>query len=291
MALLTAIRRGCNDDCSQYLIVKGKANMLYITTCQAENTFAITRQLAAYLSAQIDETVHCVDEISWEERYRRLDAGEIDIGWICGYPYILRAAAPDARLALLAAPVMAGERYQSRPCYFSDVVVQMHSPYQQFQDLRGLTWAVNEPGSHSGYNVTRYHLAQLEETDGYFGRVVASGGHMRSINQVLAGEVDASAIDSTVWEWAQSQQPALTDQLRVIETIGPSPIPPLVIQNRVPAALVDHIRTLLLHLHEDTHGRDLLAQAGLKKFTAVTDADYDPIRTMAQEAARVTWAI
>jgi len=170
-------------------------------------------------------------------------------------------------------------------------VVQMHSPYQQFQDLRGVTWAVNEPGSHSGYNVTRYHLAQLGETDGFFGQVVASGGHMRSINQVLAGEVDASAIDSTVWEWAQTQQPALTSRLRVIETIGPSPIPPLVIQKSVPAALADHIRTLLLHLHEDIHGRDLLAQAGLKQFTAVTDADYDPIRHMAQEAARVTWAI
>jgi phosphonate transport system substrate-binding protein len=261
--------------------------VLTITTCQAANTFAVTHHLADYLSAQLGMAVRCVDDVSWEERYRLLDAGEIDVGWICGLPYTVRANQPDAQLELLAAPVMVGARYEARPFYFSDVIVPADSPYQQFLDLRGASWAYNEVGSHSGYNVTYYYLAQLGESSGFFGQAVASGGHMLSLQMVVAGHVDASAIDSTVLAWALAQRPSLAPQLRIIATIGPSPIPPLVIQKHVPTALANQIRTLLLGLHEHEDGRRLLASGDLLRFTAVTDKDYDPIRHMTQQASTI----
>jgi hypothetical protein len=54
--------------------------VLTITTCQAANTFAVTHHLADYLSAQLGMAVRCVDDVSWEERYRLLDAGETSRG-------------------------------------------------------------------------------------------------------------------------------------------------------------------------------------------------------------------
>jgi phosphonate transport system substrate-binding protein len=66
-----------------------------------------------------------------------LDAGEIDVGWICGLPYTVRANQLDAQLELFAAPVMVGARYEARPFYFSDVIVPADSPYPQCLDLRG----------------------------------------------------------------------------------------------------------------------------------------------------------
>ena len=172
---------------------------LTLATCQAGNTVPISRALARYLRQRLGQPVRFLDGADWRASYAAIAAGEIDIGWICGRPYVELLAA-GAPISLLAAPVMAGARYGGRPIYFSDVVVRRDSRFQSFADLRGASWATNEPGSQSGYHVTRYHLARLGEMGRYFGRAVASGGHARSLQMVLAGEVDASAIDSTVLE-------------------------------------------------------------------------------------------
>jgi phosphonate transport system substrate-binding protein len=91
-----------------------------------------------------------------------------------------------------------GACYKDRPVYFSDVVVRRDSKFHTFADLRGASWAYNEPGSHSGYNVVGYHLATLGEGSGYFGQVVESGAHQVSLQMILDGRIDASAIDSLV---------------------------------------------------------------------------------------------
>ena len=258
--------------------------MMHITTCQAENTFEITRRLADYLVEQLRLPVACVEDISWKERYRLIEAGEMDMGWICGRPYLAYADRSHPSIELLAAPVMQGDRYAAHPIYFSDVVVRADSPFQRFADLRGASWAYNEPGSHSGYGITCYHLARMGETNRFFGKTVGSGAHMRSLQMVLDGEIDASAIDSTVLEWALRERPFLTPHLRIIDTIGPSPIPPLVIQKNLPADLKQTIRHLLLHMHEEENGRFILNSGQLARFVQVHDQDYDPIRKMNQVA-------
>jgi phosphonate transport system substrate-binding protein len=256
---------------------------LTLATCQAGNTFPISRALAAYLSEQLGRPVRFLDGPDWRAAYAGIAAGRIDVGWICGRPYVelLTAGTP---LSLLAAPVMAGARYDGRPVYFSDVVVRRDSRFHSFADLRGASWAYNEPGSHSGYHVTRYHLAQLGETGRYFGRIVGSGSHARSLELVLSGEIDASAIDSTVLEWAIAHDPTLAQRLRVIDTLGPSPSPPLVVAGERGRALREPLRVALLALPETAGGQALLALGGLARFAAVEDGDYDPIRTMAKVA-------
>lgn len=258
-----------------------------LATCQADNTVPISRALAGYLSACLARPVRFLEGADWREAYGAIAAGRIDVGWICGRPYVdlLAAGAP---FALLAAPVMAEARYGGRPIYFSDVVVGRDSRFHSFADLRGASWAYNEPGSQSGYHVTRTHLARLGETGRYFGRAVASGGHARSLQMVLAGEIDASAIDSTVLEWAVAHDPVLAERLRVIETLGPSPIPPLVVAGEKGLALREPLRAALLALPETADGRAILALGGLARFVMVKDGDYDAIREMkavAQHAA------
>jgi hypothetical protein len=40
-------------------------------------------------------------------------------------------------------------------------------------------------------------------------------------------------------------------------------------------------------MHEDAHGRRILRSAGIARFVAVSDSDYDPLRRMTAEAAVV----
>lgn len=260
---------------------------LTLTMCQAPNAEPTCRAIAHTLGQRLGQPVRFVDDIPWPERLAGLESGEIDIGWVCGAYYVDWADRPDPTIELLAAPVMLGDRYADRPVYFSDVVVAAASPYRRFDDLRRARWAFNEPGSHSGHGVVRYHLATVGETWDYFACALASGAHQRSLQMILAGEIDASAIDSTVLETELRQQPDLAARIRVIAALGPSPIPPWIIQRRLPAELRDQLRRLFATMHHDPAGRALLSAGQMARFATVSDRDYDEIRRMRRLAEAI----
>src|SRR5690606_8527649 len=138
-----------------------------------------------------------VDDIPWQQREQWLDDGRAQLGWLCGLPYVWKADGDrQKRLELLAAPVMQAPRYGAQPVYFSDVVVRLDSPFWAFAGLRGARWAYNERGSHSGYLITRYNLARQGLDGDFFGDVVCAGSHQQALTLLLAGEIDATAIDS-----------------------------------------------------------------------------------------------
>ena len=254
----------------------------------AENTELFCQKVAGYLHAKLGIRTDYVSGIPWQERERLFDEGQIHILWLCGLPYVDKADLRESEMELLAVPVPAGSRYEGRPVYFSDVVVRRDSPFQTFAELRGTVWAYNEPRSHSGYNIVRAYLFERGETRGFFGRVVESGAHHISFEMILDGGVDGAAIDSTVLEWLLCRNASLSERIRVIQTFGPSPIPPWVVATRVPESTRRRLRTLFLQMSEDPEGRPILDRGGLVRFTSSRDNDYDPIRRMARAAERVT---
>jgi phosphonate transport system substrate-binding protein len=227
--------------------------------------------------------VEFIDRLPWPERERRFWAGAIDVCWICGLPYV-RESDRMRRVEIAAAPVPAAERYGDAPVYFSDVVVRADSPFRRFADLHGAVWAYNEPASHSGHNVVRYEMARRGLDSDFFGRVLESGAHQTSLDLILAGVADASAIDSTVLETESMRRPGLASQVRIIDTFGPSPIPPWVFSPAVAPGLRREIRAVLLAMSEDAEGAEVLAAGAMRRFQAVDDASYEAIRAMARYA-------
>ena len=138
--------------------------------------------------------------------------------------------------------------------------------------------------------MVRAYLAELGQRDGFFGEVIESGAHSASVEMVLSGRIDGAAIDSTVLEWIVAEREGIGRQIRVIETIGPSPIPPWVISKQVSLDLRCELRSILLDLALEQRGREILARARIARFIAAHDADYDPIRRMARKAERVMLA-
>jgi phosphonate transport system substrate-binding protein len=257
---------------------------LSLSTCMAPNMEYLCRDLAAYLAARLGRPAVPRLDVSWQEREHLLDQGQIDLCWICGLPYVRKADGAPGSVLPLVAPVMAGSRYGDRPVYYSDVVVRRGSRFREFASLRGAAWAYNEPGSHSGYGVVRYELARRGETLDYFGQVVESGAHQQSLRMVLRGEVDGSAIDSTVLEQELADDPGLGRQIRVIDTFGPSPIPPWVVPGTLQAGLRETLREILTGMERDPLGQAVLRKAGIARFVTVENVDYDPIREMARVA-------
>lgn len=259
--------------------MKSFMKSIKFTSCMAANADIVCRQISTYLGDRLGITTEFIADIPWQQREKLLDTGEIQVGWICGLPYVWKAD-QHYPIELLVAPVMQGERYQNQPVYFSDVVVRRDSSFQALADLRGRRWAYNEPRSQSGYYVTRYTLAQRGLPSSYFGEAIESGAHQVSLQMILNGEIDASAIDSTVLELELQQQPGLAAQIRIIDTFGSSPIPPWIIAQQVPADLKQQLRSAFLTMHTDPIGQAILMTGLIDHFVRVTDADYDPVRAM-----------
>lgn len=264
-------------------------NTLKFTSIQSPNADASCQAIADYVGDRLGLPIEFIDDVSWQARDQMLNNGNAHVGWVCGLPYIKKAKAFKGQFELIAAPIMQHKRYQHRPIYYSDVVVRQDSALQTFDDLKGKRWAYNEPNSQSGYNITRYHLAVLREETGYFGRVIEAGSHLNAVDMILNGKIDAAAIDSTVLELAYEERPELKHDLRVVDVLGPSPIPAWIINTGVCREVRDAIRHAFWTMHMTGTGEEILSKWQIERLTPVTDADYNPIRKMAAAAEFVKW--
>jgi phosphonate transport system substrate-binding protein len=245
-------------------------------TFLAPNMLPVYRFMMAHMSRKLGRDI----ELTVGSDYRELF--QADLAFVCGLPYVLYTTPylSYSPIEAIAAPVLRGDRFQDRPIYFSDVIVRKDSPFQSFAELRGCSWAYNEPQSQSGYGITRYWLVKLGETDGYFKEVVQTGFHQKSIRLVCDGEVDASAIDAQVLAVELRDHPKLAEQLRVIDSLGPSSIQPLTAARHLPTALKQDIQAILAEIHHDPTSRTVLDRGFIDHFVAVCDADYNDIRDM-----------
>jgi phosphonate transport system substrate-binding protein len=185
---------------------------------------------------------------------------------------------------------MPAERYGDEPVYFSDVIVRAEAPYQTFADLRGATFAYNQAASFSGYVLPRHHLLTLGETLDYFGATVATGSHASSMDWVQGKRADAAAIDSVVLEMEWRQRPERAAEVRVVASLGPAAMPPVIASARLGAKLHTRLRRALVEMHTTPAGQAVLAQGGVRRFARVDDRHYDGIRRMlhALETADLT---
>jgi phosphonate transport system substrate-binding protein len=257
---------------------------LRFATFLAPNMVPVYRFLADRIAIRLGRPVELVVGSSFDQ----FERGEVDLGVICGLPYVWLAARHPAPVEPLAAPVLAGDRYGGRPVYFSDVIVGHDSPITRLEELRGCSWAYNEPASHSGHTVTLYSLVCMGARPGFFARVVEAGFHQRAIRLVHSGAVDAAAIDSQVLAIELRDHPELAG-LRVVGSFGPSTIQPVVAASRLPDQLKDEVRELLVTLGDDPTARPTLARGFVDHFTAVDDAAYDDIRAMLGTIQAAGW--
>ena len=252
------------------------APVIRFATFLAPQLYRIYEHIARY----VGEKVGYPADLTVGRAFEDFEAGGVDVGFICGLPYVRLADEPANTVELLAAPVLEGERYRQKPVYFSDVIVRSDSPYTSFDDLGGCTWAYNEPGSHSGYNLVCSSLLERGKTLHYFGTMIKTGSHSRSLQLVLEGRADATAIDSHVLDVVLAQNKDLALQLRVVTMLGPSSIPPVVVARNLDPDLKCRMREALLTIHDDPDMARVLHEGRIDHFVAVTDADYNDIRTI-----------
>ncbi len=205
-------------------------------------------------------------------------SGDADIGWVCSTSFVdlsMRGESPSVQLVGVAW-VPDDPDGKGRPVYFGDVVTRGDSPVGSFADLRGRTVGCNDEVSLSGFYSLSFALEDKGLPDDFVDRAL-TGGHHRSLDRLLEGEIDCAVIDSVVRKTRARIDPGVAN-LSVVERLGPWPVQPLVARATLPPAEVDSIKVKLFEAAEQPKIQAELHAAGLKGLVEVGDDHYQPVR-------------
>jgi ABC-type phosphate/phosphonate transport system substrate-binding protein len=247
---------------------------------------AAWHRLLAWVSARAGVALEVMDQadpMPLDELWRRDDLG---CGFMCGYPWALRADPPH----LLAAPVASPARYGGRPVYFTDFIVRADWPSRTLADTFGGRIAYSTEHSHSGYNAPRYHLLayRTAERPTLYREVIGPFVRQRPcLDAVVDGRADVAAIDGYGLELLRKHNPEVTDRVRVVESTIAAPSAPLVAAPGIDAGTREHLTAALVSAHEAHEMQETLADLLLTRFVRVGAADFQVFldREHAAEAA------
>ena len=232
------------------------------------------------LARKMDADLHFETETSGpppdEDPFRD---GRFDLGWVCSTSFVdlaLGESEPSIQLAGVAW-VPDDPDSLGRPVYFGDVCVTAESDAESLADLAGRRIGCNDVVSLSGHYALRLALDELGHDSSSFADLVFTGGHHRSLDALLTGEVDACVVDSVV-RIGRSRHDDAVGGLRVIDRLGPWPVQPLVARRDLDPALLASVRDALLAANDDPEVARALRDAALTHLVPVDARHYEPVR-------------
>lgn len=252
----------------------------------SEGGVGVYEKLIRYIEKQTGYPCELVSGFSYRTVSRMLESGAVEVGFVCGLPYVLAQEQPNPPMRLMAAPVPADPRYQGKPVCYSDIIVRVDSPYQRIEDLRGRTWAYNDELSNSGFNLPRAFLIRKGLHKGFLGKVIRTGSHEESIRAVATGQADVSAVDSLVLDYERARGSEYARRVRVIHSLGPSGIVPVVASRRMAPERFRAVQRALLEMPQNPEGVAILKEARLQAFVPAQETLYDDIRQALKVARR-----
>ncbi len=247
-----------------------------LTAVVVTDNMRLLDRWAIYLSGKLGQPVEFVRRRSYRQVMDLLRAGEVDMAWICGYPFV-QPRDPEF-LELLAVPV-----YRTRPLYHSYIIVHEDSPYQDFGDLRGSVFAFSDPDSNSGFLYPQALLIDRDERpESFFRQTFFTFNHAETVEAVAARVADGGAVDSYVWEYLAKLRPDMVGRTRVIHRSPVFGFPPLVARIGLDPDVTRRLAEILRGMEDDPEGRALLAGFDLDRFGHYSPDLFDDIRSMAQ---------
>lgn len=234
--------------------------------------YAYYKAILNYISDHLKTKVNFIDKESYTETIRLLREGKIDVAFVCGGPYV--EGHDEFGLELLVAPQVEG-----KTIYYSYIIVHRDSPINRFEELRGKKFVFVDPISNTGKIYPLYLLKTMGETpETFFKEYIYSYAHDISIRAVAEGIVDGGAVDSLVWNYMDKSNSPFTRVTKVIKISPPYGIPPVVVRPDLKKDLKEKLKQILLNMHKDKEGKEILERMFIDKFVEIDDSNYNSIK-------------
>ena len=104
-----------------------------------------------------------------------------------------------------------------------------------------------------------------------------SGTHEDAINDVLNGRADIGAAKNTVFYRMATENKRVSKELEILATSPYVPANGLAVRNDLTEELKKSLLRLLLDMHKNSQGREVLDGLMIEKFIETSEADYQPV--------------
>ncbi len=245
-----------------------------------KETMIYYRELIDYLGAKSNHEIVLIQRKTYGEVNDLLTKGQIDLAFICTGPFV--AVNQKYGFEAVATPIVRGT-----PFYQSYLIVHKDSSLNSFADLKGKKFAFTDPDSNSGSLVPRHWLKQLDTLpEAFFESFTYTYSHDNSILAVAKKLVDGAAVDGHIWEYYQQRNDFYSGKTRVIKKSEPFGSPPLVISKQLDPRIKSVLVDIIMNMHQDPQGREILSELMIERFTAPKAEWYESVKKMYKEARK-----
>jgi phosphonate transport system substrate-binding protein len=227
--------------------------------------------LKAYLEKRLGKDVELIVTTDYSSMIEAMRFGRIEIAYFGPLSYVL--ARSKSEIEAFAAGVTKGA-----PTYTSVVIVGAASGIASLADLKGKTVAYGDTASTSSHLVPRAMIqdAGLVAKKDY--DAVYLGQHDAVARAVESGKVPAGALSKPIFESLLAGGKVDRSKVRILAETKPIPNYPMALQSKLSPQLKDAIRSAFLEIKDPAILKSFRAEG----FAAMTDRDYDVLRTTAK---------
>lgn len=242
-----------------------------------KETYRFYSELLEYISQKINHQIVFKQRKTYEEVNDMLGAGEVDMAFICSGAYI--DAKKTKGIEILAQPVCNG-----KTVYQAYIITHKSSGIDDFTDLKGKSFAFTDPLSNSGKLYATKRTKDLNTTpEEFFSSTLYTYAHDKSIHLVAKQLIDGATIDGLIYNYMLATTPDLVKNVRIIEKSEDFGIPPIVVPGRLNAKLKKQLKAIVMAIHDDSLGKEILDRLLIERFVEGSDRDYDGIRKIMDE--------
>ncbi|CAM8648192.1 PhnD ABC-type phosphate/phosphonate transport system, periplasmic component [Burkholderiales bacterium] len=265
------------------LVSPGRAEqMLRISSIPEEAATEQVRKLkplADYLSRETGMKVIFTPVNDYPAAVEALVNKKIDLVWLGGSTFV------QAKIRSKNTVVPLLQRQEDTD-FKSVFITRVGSGITKLQDLKGKTVSFGSPSSTSGHLMPRKFLMEVGlEPERDFRRIAYSKAHDAAIAAVASGQVDAAAIDITVWQKFVSEQLVDTTKVAVFHTTPGFYNYNWTVHQDMPKALQEKIVSAFLKLSPSTpEGQEILKLNRATRYIRTEAKNYDGIEAAARAA-------
>jgi len=226
------------------------------------------KPLADYISRSVGREVQVRIGRDYEEHIDAIGTDSVDIAYMGPVPYVKLVGEYGSK------PLLARQVIDGQPFLKGEIIVRQDSPLQSLSELKGKRFIFTDPDSTMGSVIPQKMLAKSSVTLASLAGYKFVEGHDNVALAVLAGDFDAGAIKEETFQQYE------TKGLRALVHLPPVYDHVFVTSAKLPAELVDTLRSLLLKLNDTPEGRSIMASIHphMTALVAPKDSEYDSLR-------------
>jgi phosphonate transport system substrate-binding protein len=255
---------------------------LRIVIVPEKNSFEQLRRykyLTDYLSQEMGMIVTVEIMANYGEISNAFKEGRADAGFFGSFSYVLTQA--QTGIEPIARPVW----LNGSTTYRGYIFVRKDSGIKTVADMKKKSLVLVDKATTAGYFYQLFYFKYygITKLEDYFSRISFARSHDAAVWSVYTGESDIGGAKNHIYNEFKERYPDFKEQMLILAESPEVPSNGIAVSKDLNPAIRARLKNLLLTLHQDEKGQEILKNFGARRFVETTDSDYEVLYNMVKE--------